>query len=173
MAQPTVFPNPVIFNDVASFSQVPNFPSGSVDNNAVVATANIDASKLICHRSYTYNHAAPTVEPAASTYILLHTANAAGALVGLKAQITGTLSGAGDPVGINLYRSTAGSTFATVLSTTLVLGSTAALMVPVNGTISTSTFSANDSFAFKCTLAGTSTVARGVSVTLTWYEKYA
>lgn len=173
MAAPDVFNADVIYNGTVSFGQTPNFPAGAVTNTAIASLAAIDASKLNCHRAVTYQFAAPTVEPAASTYIVIHTANAAGGLIGIKATITGTLSGAGDPVGVNLYRSTAGSTFATVLSSTISMGSTNTLLVPASGTISNSTMAASDLLALKCTLAGTSTIARGLAVTVTYYEKYS
>jgi len=174
MSTPTIFSNSVIFNDSVSFAQAPDFPSAAISDDDVSGSANIAASKLICHAAATYQFAAPTVEPAASTYQVIHISGAAGTIVGVQGVITGTIpSSTANTVKLNLYRSTAGSTFASVLSTPLAFDNASVLLVPQTATISNTTMASGDVWAFTCTLTGTSTNARGFAAKLKFAEKYA
>lgn len=174
MAAPDIFNADIVFNGTCSFSQDPSLPSGAVGNNEIEASANIDASKLVCHRAVTNVFAAPTVEPAASTYVIVHIAQAAGTLIAFQGVNSGTLAGSTSTgFGLNLFKSTGGGAFSTVLSSTLRFDSTNTVRVATSGTISSSTFSAGDIFAMTCTLSGTSTAARGAAACMTWEEKYA
>ena len=174
MAAPDIFNADIVFNGTCSFSQDPSFPSGAVGNNEIEASANIDASKLVCHRAVTNVFAAPTVEPAASTYVIVHIAQAAGSLIAFQGVNSGTLAGSTSTgFGLNLFKSTGGGAFATVLSSTLRFDSTNTVRVYAGGTIASTTFSAGDIFAMTCTLSGSSTAARGAAACMTWYEKYA
>ena len=174
MAAPDIFNADIVFNGTCSFSQDPSLPSGAVGNNEIEASANIDASKLVCHRAVTNVFAAPTVEPAASTYVIVHIAQAAGSLISFQGVNSGTLAGSTSTgFGLNLFKSTSGGAFATVLSSTLRFDSTNTVLVRTAGTIASATFSAGDIFAMTCTLSGSSTAARGAAACMTWSEKYA
>ncbi len=174
MATPTIFSNSVIFNDSVSFAQAPDFPSAAISDDDVSGSANIAATKLICHSAAAYQFAAPTVEPAASTYQVVHISGAAGTIVGVQGVITGVIpSSTANTVKLNLFRSTAGSTFATVLSTPLAFDNASVLLVPQTATIANTTMATGDIWAVTCTLAGTSTNARGFAVQLKFAEKYA
>jgi hypothetical protein len=172
MASPTVFSNTVVFNGGVSFSEAPTLPDGTIDDDAVSATANISASKLITHRTETAELAAINVEPATSQYVTLHMAQAAGTLVGFSAAMTGVLPATTGLVSVNLFRSTAGSTYVSVLSAAIGLGSDNSLLVPETGTIATSTMASGDVYAAKMTVS-TTTVARGVAIAMKYSEKYA
>lgn len=173
MASPTVFSNVVVFNDAVSFSQAPTFPNGAIENSDIAASADIEASKLQTHRTATVEAAAYNVEPVttASTYAVFHIAQAAGGSVGFTAMMTGVLPATTGIVSIDLFRSTAGSTFVSILSAPIALGSDNTVRVPESGTISTSTIASGDVFAYKMTVGSTGT-ARGVALSFKYYEKY-
>jgi len=173
MASPTVFANNVVFNSDVSFGQPPTFPDGSITNAMIASLASIDASKLKTHRTVTAELAAFSTEPVttASTYVTLHIAQAAGGSLGFTAMITGTLPATTGVVSIDLFRSTAGSTYVTILSAPIALGSDNTVRVPESGTISTSTIASGDVFAYKMTVGSTS-AARGVAVSFKYYESF-
>jgi hypothetical protein len=161
-----------IFNGTCSFGQAPQFPSGAITNEYIAASAAIDASKLTTHRTETREIAAFATEPASGTYVILHTAQAAGGVIGFTAQLTGALSATTGVVAVDLLRSTAGSTPVSVLSAPIRLGSDNSLMVPESGTISTSTMAASDSYFYRVTVSTTS-AARGATCAFKYYEKFA
>ncbi len=169
---PTVQFADQIFNGTVTFGQPPQFPAGTITNDYIVASAAIDASRLTTHRTETRELAAINVEPATSQYIVVYMAQAAGSLVGFSAALTGALSATTGVVSVDLFRSTAGSTFVSQLSAPIRLGSDNTLLVPETGTLSGSTIVAGDVFALKMTVSTTS-AARGVSAALKYAEKFA
>lgn len=173
MASPTVFANHTVFNAEVSFSQAPTFPDGAISNANIAASANVDASKLQTHRTENRELAAFNVEPVttASTYVTLHIAQAAGGSLGFAAMLTGTLPATTGVVSIDLFRSTAGSTYVSILSAPIALGSDNTVRVSEAGTISTSTIASGDVFAYKMTVATTS-AARGVALSYKYWEKF-
>jgi len=172
MPGPTQFQNDVIFNGAVSFAQAPTFPGASLDDDDIAASADIEYSKLQTHATQVLELASFATEPVSGTYVPMHTAFAAGGIVGFNAQVTGTLPGTTAVISINVYRCTSGSTPVSILSAAVTLGSTNALMVPATGTVSTSTMIAGDSYFARMTLA-TTTVGRGVSCALKYYERPA
>ena len=173
MPSPTVFANDTVFNAGVSFSSAPTFPDGSITSANIASLANIDASKLQSHRSECRELAAINVEPVStpSTYVVIHVAQAAGGSLGFVGQITGVLPATTGVVSLDLFRSTAGSTFVSILSAPILLGSDNTVRVSESGTIATSTIASGDVFAYKMAVGSTS-AARGVSLAYKYWEKY-
>lgn len=169
---PTVHFADQIFNGTVTFGQAPQLPTGSIGNDEIEASAAIDASKLTTHRTETRDVTAINVEPASGQYVPLHISQAAGGLLGFSAAITGVLPATTGVVSMELYRSTGGSTFVSVLSAPVRLGSDNTLLVPELATIATSTMAAGDVYAYRMTVSSTS-AARGVAVAMKYYEKFA
>lgn len=173
MPAPDIISNDIMITGKASFSQTPNLPANSITNTMVTAGSSIDASKLIVHERQTYTFAQASVEPTASTFVVIHIAEAPGTILNFSAVVTGTLPGTTNEVQTNLFRSTAGGAFATVLSSTVLVSSTATLRVKTAGTIASTTYTTGDLLAVNCTLAGTSTTSRGLAVSIRVAEQYA
>jgi hypothetical protein len=169
---PTVQFADQIFNGTVTFGQAPQFPAGSIGNDEIEASAAIEASKLSCHRTAFDQAAAINVEPASGQYVPIHMSQAAGGLTGFSAAITGVLPATTGVVSVDLFRSTAGATFVSVLSAPVRLGSDNTLLVPELATIATSTMAASDVYAYRMTVS-TTTVARGVAIAMKYYEKFA
>lgn len=169
MASPDVLMNDKVFNGKCSFGQSINFASASIPNSAIEASANIDASKLVVHRSATHEFANVNTNPAATTHTVIHITNAKGKLLDFKACWTGsTVASTNDEVGVNLYRSAAGGAWATVLSDTVVV-STHSIRIPVTGSFANTTIADEDVFSVTCTVSSTVS-GKGLVATMTWEE---
>ncbi len=171
MATPDVHYADHVFNGTVSFGAPPNLPAGCIGDAEIESGAQIDASKLNTHRTETKEIAAINVEPTSTQYLVLHMAQAAGGVVGFTAAITGVLPATTGVCTVNLYKSTAGSTFASVLSAAILLDSADSLLVANTGTLSATTMASGDIFAVKATVATTSAL-RGVSCAFKYYERY-
>lgn len=176
MAAPTIFANDVVFNANASFSQTPSFPSGAITNSQISASAAIEASKIISEHVVNRQLFAEGVSIITVASELLHaTRGASGAVVGLDAFITTAPTSANCTVTIDLQKSSSASTtFSTILSAPLVLGSTTVTHTRYSPTISASTKTTGDLFRATITTAGTTAGAgKGLHLSFFFTESYA
>jgi hypothetical protein len=141
-----------------------------VSNADVSASAAIAASKLIHHFPVTAQVSASTVNPVASTG-MVHIAKEAGSVLRFEGIVEVIASSTSNTVTVDLLKSTAGSTYATVLSTGIVFASTSSARVPVTGTVSGSTYVDGDSFKYSVAVVGsTATQATGLAIT-GWFQE--
>lgn len=176
MAAPTIFANDVVFNGSASFSQSPSFPSGAITNSQISASAAIGAEKVVHEFAQGHEIFAEGVSITTVASRLLHaTRGASGAVVGLDAFMTTAPTSANCTVTIDLQKAASGTTtFATVLSAPLVLGSTSTTHTRYSPTISASTKTTGDLFRATITTAGTTAGAgKGLHLTFFFTESYA
>lgn len=176
MAAPTIFANDVVFNGAASFSQSPSFPSGAITNSQVSASAAIGAEKVVHEHAQGYELFAEGASITTIASKLLHaTRGASGAVVGIDAFITTAPTSANCTVTIDLQKSSAATTtFTTILSAPLVLGSTSITHTRYSPTVSASTKTTGDLFRATITTAGTTAGAgKGLHLTFFFTESYA
>ena len=107
-------------------------PASAVTNTAVLATAQIDASKLMhgIHKSYSQESA---TEAAAGGHEI-HIARAAGTVIAFECGHE-VIAGGDKSATFDLQKSTAGGAFATILSAVVTLNSTTPVRVMVVGTL--------------------------------------
>ena len=128
-------------------------PDGSFADAAIAAGAAIDHSKVEHRYALDYAQAPGTAIVAAT--IDLHTAYSAGGVLAIKGTVTGVIAtGADRTVTIDLHKSTAGGAFATVLAAPIVLDNTNVLRTPEAGTVTVTTFVADDLLRLLITVAG-------------------
>jgi len=176
MAAPTIFASDVVFNGAASFSQSPSFPSGAITNSQVSASAAIGAEKVVHEMVVNRQLFAEGVSVITVASELLHaTRGASGAVVGLDAFITTAPTSANCTITIDLQKSSsATTTFSTILSAPLVLGSTSITHTRYSPTISASTKTTGDLFRATVTVAGTTAGAgKGLHLGFFFTESYA
>lgn len=85
---------------------------------------------------------------------LLFIANGAGTLNKLEATVITAATGADRTVNIDLLKSTAGGSFATVLSATLEFDNVDVALTPTTATLNTTAYLASDIFKIVVTIAG-------------------
>lgn len=136
-------------------------PAGSITNAAVVAGAGVEYTKLVHYFPVRYQTATGTAVTAATHPI--HIARASGTIVAAKAYCTVAPTG-GDSVTIDLQKGNQSTSFATILSSTIVLNSSDANRQVNDGTLSVTSYSADDEFQAVVTVSGTT--GQGLCVVL-------
>lgn len=143
-------------------------PAGCITNTAVVAGAGVEYTKLVHYFPARYQTATGTAVTAATHPI--HIARGAGTIVAVKAYCTVAPTG-GDNVTIDVQKGNQSTAFATVLSSTVVLNSSDVNRQVNDGTLSTTTYAANDEFQAVVTVSGTT--GQGLCVVLYLAEEPA
>jgi hypothetical protein len=152
MAQSTFGSDLFVQGSLACTSFTP--PNSCITKSAVVANAQLEASKLehrYC-RSLTQVSGSAVV---ASTYPL-HICRAAGTVIAVEALVFGVVPTGADTITIDVHKSTGGGAFSTILSGTIVLDVASVIRVPEVATISSSTLVDNDILELVITVSGTS-----------------
>lgn len=160
----------MVFQGKVQFGQTPELPDGTVDNDAVVSLADIDAAKLEAETIITYSQTGTIV--AATEYVHI-VRGSSGTLVALEAAITETIATGGDrTVDIDIQKSTGAGAFATVLSATIQFDSADVLRTLSAGAFSSTSLTDGDLLAIVITVAGSAgNQAEGLIATLTVREK--
>ena len=125
-----------VFAGTVIFSGTVTLPDGTVDDDAVVAGADLGADKLVHRHSISWAEAS-TVEATAQTFPI-YIASFAALVKSIDVACVTDPSHADNTTTVDLHRSTAGGAFATVLSTTAELNSTTGDLTVVAGVVNTS-----------------------------------
>lgn len=130
-----------------------NPPSGSINDDAIEAGANIEASK-VCHRVYRgYAQLAGTATVTATAG--LHIAETAGTVIGFHVYCT-THPTTTDTITAMLQKSTGAGAFANALTGVVTLDSSSVDRTVYSGTLSGTSYVAGDIFQVVVTATGTS-----------------
>ncbi len=142
-------------------------PAGFLSNSHVAAGAAIDSGKLGQEPALNY-YQAPGSDIATATADL-HVCNVAGVVDTVQAAVTGVIASGDRSVTVDILKSTGGGAFASILTSVLTLNSSNTIRVPVDATITTTTFAATDLLRIVVTqIAGTTgTRPQGLIVSVT------
>lgn len=154
-------------------ARVFNPPDGCIDNDAIEAGADIDASKLERHQSIDksiYN----STDLVVATNELLHIVRGTtGTILGFEVIHCTTGLTTATFVLVDLQKATAATTWATVLTTGISIASSDAPYTPRSGTIATATIADGDIWRVTVATSGSSTnMPRGLLISLTHSESY-
>lgn len=168
------FDNPVTFSDTVNFGKVPVLPDGSINRSALVASgANLDEAGLE-HR-HTLIQAWPSGADVSAGTQLLHTAYRAGTVLNVSVAIDVAPSTSGSPATVDVMKSSAGSSFSTILSAPVAISSTCTARSVLTGTLSgTPTLAQGDILEVVVTSSGTTgTRCQGMQVAVVVSENGA
>lgn len=165
MASPSTFTAPILFREQVSFAKAPSLPAGSISKTDIVASADVEASKLEHQYAATVSQKLGTdaATEAAVAHVVYGTS---GSLLAFEAGAV-TPAGATTTVTVDLKKNGT-----TVLSGVITLNNTQAAYQLVSGTISGATLAADDVLTVHFTLSGANE-PQGVFARLVWTEKAA
>jgi len=143
--------------DFSSADSMP-MPPGVVGDTEVSSTSTraIGAGKVIHRENVGVELFGPAVTVAAKTQVI-KIARRGGTVIGLEAVVQTAPAGGTEEVQIDLQKSTAGGAYATVLTATLDISSTATALVVVSGSIDAAKedYIDGDHFRLVTTISGT------------------
>ncbi len=147
-------------------------PAGSINAAAIPAGANILTSALVHSHKKDVSQAPGTAVVAATQDI--HIGFFTGAVVSIKAAITGAIAtGADRTVTVDLQKSTGAAAFATILTGVITFNNVSTLRAVTAGTLSSVTWIAGDILRVVVAVAGAAGAqAQGLIVTVTLDENY-
>lgn len=146
-----------------------NPPNSCITDAAVLAGANIQATKLEHLNPLTYQQSPGSAVVAATQ--LLKIIRAPGTISAIDVITTTAATGADRTVTVDLQKSTGGGAFATVLSAVVTLNNTSVAKTVYSGSISSASVVAGDILQLVVAVAGAAGAqAQGLQVTVTEKE---
>lgn len=143
---------------------------GGVSNSDVAAAAGIEATKLV-HQFPIPNQLFGSTVAISATIREIYLAKEAGTVSRIESIMQTASTSTDRIVNVALHKSSAGSTYATILSANSIITSTSTPRVPEEGTISSAAYVDGDSFRLVVSVAGSSgTQATGLLVNV-WFRE--
>lgn len=173
MAVPSRHEGSLHITDTLS-AKVIRYPNASVDDDAVAASAGIQASKL--EHAHFHDHQffaeGATVEPT-SSYLTHVVAGSTGQTLGFEAVFHTVASATSQLCYIDLQKATAATTFVSILTAPITLASSDPIRTPMPGVINTAALTDGDIIRQVVTTTGsTANFFKGLQTTYRWSEQY-